>query len=318
MTNKKYQHLTDEQVDHFMDRGYVVLKGAFTKVQAADWTKDLWIRVALDPNDKTTWTTERLHLPALRRQKVKDFCPKAWGAICDLLGGEDRIDEYSSSWGDSFILNLGAPQYENQRVTPKELDNWHSDGDFFLHFLDSPEQALLIIPVFSDIVEGGGGTYIAPGSIGPNAKHLAAHPEGLLPGMGSGPRSIDYRARLEESGDDFVELTGNIGDVILMHPLMLHSASKNSLRRIRIITNPPAALKEPFNFNRENPDDFSLVELKTLKALGKERYDFKPAVPRERLVPARVGIQGAAKKLELERLKEHAVQHGLPIPEICV
>lgn len=77
-------------------------------------------------------------------------------------------------------------------------------------------------------------------------------------------------------------------------------------------------MKEPFDFNRENPDDFSLVELKTLRALGKERYDFKPAVPRKRLVPARVGIQDAEKKIELERLQQHAVSNGLPVPEICV
>lgn len=59
---------------------------------------------------------------------------------------------------------------------------------------------------------------------------------------------------------------------------MLHSASKNHLRLPRIITNPPVSLNEPFNFNRENPDDFSLVEKKTLKELGVERLDFKYVV----------------------------------------
>ena len=56
---------------------------------------------------------------------------------------------------------------------------------------------------------------------------------------------------------------------------MLHSASKNHTRIPRIITNPPAALKEPFKFNRKNPSDFSLVEKKTLDALGVEQLDFK-------------------------------------------
>ena len=49
------------------------------------------------------------------------------------------------------------------------------------------------------------------------------------------------------------------------------------------MTNPPVVLKEPLDFNREDPDDFSLIELATLNALGVERYDFQPAAPREEM-----------------------------------
>jgi hypothetical protein len=49
------------------------------------------------------------------------------------LGGEDRIDEYSSSWGDSFIVNLGTEELLNKEPKhPADLDNWHVDGDFFV------------------------------------------------------------------------------------------------------------------------------------------------------------------------------------------
>ena len=66
-------------------------------------------------------------MPWHHRETVKTFAPKvsrhliihhrwfvlksqkAWAAMKDLLGGEDRIDPESSSWGDSFIVNLGAP-----------------------------------------------------------------------------------------------------------------------------------------------------------------------------------------------------------------
>jgi hypothetical protein len=34
-----------------------------------------------------------------------------------------------------------------------------------VHFLDSPEQGLLAIPLFTDIEEEGGGTMVAPGGI---------------------------------------------------------------------------------------------------------------------------------------------------------
>ena len=85
----------------------------------------------------------------------------------ELLGGEERIDEDSSSWGDSFIVNLGTPELERKgsEIAPPDLSNWHVDGDFFVHFLDSPEQALLVIPLYSDIKSQGGATYIATDGI---------------------------------------------------------------------------------------------------------------------------------------------------------
>jgi hypothetical protein len=53
--------------------------------------------------------------------------------MVDLLGGEERIDAQSSSWGDSFIVNFGTPEVEGaQPKDPKDLENWHVDGDFFV------------------------------------------------------------------------------------------------------------------------------------------------------------------------------------------
>jgi hypothetical protein len=102
---------------------------------------------------------------------------------------------------------------------------------------------------------------------------------------------------------EFHEMTGNTGDVILMHPLMVHSASVNSLRIPRVITNPPVSLKEPFNFDREDPKQYSLVERKTLQALGVDRLKgWRIVGDREYIVPERLRAQEEMKKKELERL----------------
>lgn len=71
------------------------------------------------------------------------------------------------------------------------------------------------------------------------------------------------------SDGSFHEVTGKIGDVYLLHPLLLHSASRNVRRNVRIITNAAVSLKEPFNFKRADPKDYSLVELKTMRDLGR-------------------------------------------------
>ncbi|KAK1232083.1 hypothetical protein PQX77_004801 [Marasmius sp. AFHP31] len=311
----EYKYLCPEDVDHFLERGYIVVKNAFSREKAAEWSETMWIRLALDPNDKTTWERERIHMPFHRREEVARFAPKAWQAISDLLGGEDRIDENSSSWGDSFIVNFGRPDLETAApIHPRELDNWHVDGDFFVHYLDSPEQALLVVPIFSDIKPQGGGTYISPDGIDIVANYLAAHPEGVLPtGLSFTPSTSSVTEPRDDPGYislldtakkcvNFVELTGEVGDVVLLHPLMLHSASKNHLRVPRVITNPPVGLKEPFKFDRERAKDYSLVERKTLKALGKDRLDFQITTERRKIVPKRAVDQGKVLEEERRRL----------------
>lgn len=105
--------------------------------------------------------------------------------------------------------------------------------------------------------------------------------------------------------DSFLEMTGEVGDVVLMHPLMLHTASKNLRRDIRIITNPPVALKEPFCFDRKNKDEYSLVELKTLRDLGMPDGipAWKITGERKEWISRRIKCQEELKRKELERLK---------------
>jgi hypothetical protein len=114
--------------------------------------------------------------------------------------------------------------------------------------------------------------------------------------------NLDWYCNIVKQCSDFHEMTGKIGDVVLMHPLMAHSASRNSLRIPRIITNPPVSLNESFNFNRENPEGYSLVELKTLQALGKKRLQgWQATGPRERIVPERMRNVEEMRKFEMER-----------------
>jgi hypothetical protein len=92
--------------------------------------------------------------------------------------------------------------------------------------------------------------------------------------------------------ESFVEVTGQTGDVFILHPFMLHSSSRNLRRLPRIITNPPVMLKEPFNYDRVNPDEYSLVEQKTLRELGHPEglRGWEITGPRERIVPTRVEV----------------------------
>jgi len=129
------------------------------------------------------------------------------------------------------------------------------------------------------------------------ARFLAEHPEGVL------PTDFDFTA-LARQCSSFVELTGRVGDVVLMHPYLLHATSQNVIRHGRLITNPPIALSEPMQFDRADPGDHSPVERAVLAGLGVERLDFRRTGEPEVVVPERVLQQRRREAAEAQRLAQ--------------
>lgn len=111
------------------------------------------------------------------------------------------------------------------------------------------------------------------------------------------PEGTPFYSNIVKNCSDFHQMTGKVGDVVLLHPLMCHSISVNSLRHPRVITNPPVSLKQPFNFDRDDPSKYSLVEKKTLQMLDKDRLSgWKIKGKREFVVPER--LKGTSRSSE--------------------
>ena len=49
------QFLSDEQIEHFMTRGHVVIRSCFSREAAQEWIDKAWMRMGYDPHDATTW-----------------------------------------------------------------------------------------------------------------------------------------------------------------------------------------------------------------------------------------------------------------------
>jgi hypothetical protein len=286
--------LNDHEVEHFVRHGYVVVEDSFDPADAREWVERAWLRLGYDPDRPEQWVEKRIHLSSLASVDAHDFAPKAWAAAVQLLGGEDRV-ELPWRWSDGFIANLGVGDDREWQPPSAEVGGWHKDGDFFRHFLDSPEQGLLTIVLWTDMQHRGGGTFIAADSVSVVARYLAEHPEGVL------STEFDF-AGLARQCSDFRELTGKAGDVVLMHPYLLHATSQNVMRHGRLITNPPIALRQPLQLDRADPDELSSVERAVLHGLGVERFDFTPTADRELVVPERVREQQHREAAEAERL----------------
>lgn len=300
-----YRELSDDQVEQFLTDGYVVIRGCFTREAASEYTESLWTRLGYAPDDPATWAEPSVHMPSHHTIDVATFAPKAWGAVCDLVGGPSRISAAQPyTWNDGFIVNLWEGADRPWADASPAAPGWHKDGDFFRHFLDSPEQGLLTLVLWSDVRHQGGATFVAADSVAPVARFLAAHPQGVYPvevpaPPGESPPRFSYPDLIGQCAR-FAEATGEVGDVYLLHPYVLHAKAQNVLRLPRFITNPPLTLAEPLRFDRSS--DHSLVELAVLRALGVSRYEFTPTGPREELEPERVRLQRAMKERERERL----------------
>jgi len=309
-----FKHLSQDDVDQFLEKGYVVLKNAIPEESLKSFLETVWVRLGMDEHDKSTWTKEEIHMPRHRCVHISDFAPKVWGAMSELMGGEDRVDYKTASWGDGFICNLGNPAYDpNEVIDPRDFGGtWHVDGDWFRHSLDSECQALECLVLFSDVEDRAGPTYICTDGIAKVAKWLLDHPEGsidMCDPEGSGNKVVP---KFVKECNDFVKLTGKTGDVFLCHFLTPHSRSRNHIRNSRFIVNPFVSFSEPMKLKRENPSDYSLIELKTLKDLDLDWVDFKMTAPRYRFMPRTKAKKDALIQEELQRLNEWSEKTGRP------
>jgi ectoine hydroxylase-related dioxygenase (phytanoyl-CoA dioxygenase family) len=138
---------------------------------------------------------------------------------------------------------------------PPYGEDWHVDG-VFLHFINSPKLAVLNLFCFSTVDPGGGGTLLVEGSHRLAAKILwEAYPAGLEPSeLGAGI----CRVWDASSWPGVVEVTADEGDVVLGHPLLLHSSNPNYGDRVRVMAQPQFDMTEP---KRTVGSDLSPVEV---------------------------------------------------------
>ena len=249
--------LTPSEIEQFIRDGYVVLREAFPRSVAAAVRDVLWHKLNISPTDRSAWTKPVVHL-----QKTFDeppfsaaFTERLWSGYDDVMG-EERYQRYQGlGWWPVAFPGFDAPPWR----APE--GGWHVDGIQFHHRIYSRDQGLLPIFVFSDIGPGDGGTAVDAGSHLRTARILAAaEPAGLT--------IQELSKKVNETRPDRpIEMTGRAGDVVLLHPFMLHTRSANTGNSVRFICNPCVVLKEHMNLKRANTDEYSPVERAIVNAL---------------------------------------------------
>jgi hypothetical protein len=244
--------LTLAEREAFDRDGFVRLRGAFEGAGAME--DRMWqflARRGVDRADGATWPTgDTRHLQKLLREPV--FMPiggpTTTAAIDDLLG-QNRWAR-PEHWGE-FLVTF--PEPERTWMVPRL---WHTDAAY-----TDPLRPLLGVMVFSFLnrVESrGGGTLVVAGSHRLIARFVAGRPEAAdersavtrkafyqshpwLAGLLTAGDDPDRCERLTTEADvdglpaRLVELTGDPGDIVMVHPLLAHCVSPNCGRQPRFM-----------------------------------------------------------------------------------
>lgn len=270
-----YQVLTQTHIDQFLERGWCAVEDCFSPDVAAKLCSRWMEEQGLDPARPLEWGFVKMHRGLKERLVAKDFAPKAYAAAEDLVGG-DNIETWT--WG-GFIVNVSLHR-DQPWAMPKLDQGWHIDGDFFQHFLDSREQGLLSLQVFSDVEPQGGATVVSEGSYQPICRMLKDYLEGL------DPHQVVVEAKKVVPFNAQREACAKAGTVIFLHPFMLHASSPNVKGPPRFIMNAPPILKKHFRF--DNWETASVVERSIIQACGGKPFEFKISGERRRITPDRL------------------------------
>jgi hypothetical protein len=236
----------DQTLEHFRLHGWMRAPQAFDADQAARMRDVAWGGMedaGVRRDDPSTWTIERpAKLQGLKTDPAFEAVgsPRLLATIEALLG--TRAFERPKTWGALFIA------FPSDGAWEVPASGWHADANYRSQLW--PPKGVQTHALFGDVAPRGGATLILSGSHRlihdwfqrnpPPAAARSADMRKLLQGHpyirdlhtpgDPGQRLARFMDRAEQVDGvplQVIENTGAAGDVILLHPLLLHVASRN-------------------------------------------------------------------------------------------
>jgi len=254
--------LTTDQVDAFIECGFVKIEGAFSRSLADEARAILWRDTGCDPVDPLTWDKPVVRLgfysqtPFLQAANTRTL-----HLAFDRLVGSGRWVPRGNL--GTFPVRFPSP------MDPGDT-GWHVDpsfgpaGDDFLSWrvnVTSRGRALLMLFLFSDVDVDDAPTRLRVGSHIDIARRLARAGD-----QGMTLRELATNGFAESEYRPEALATGEAGTVYLCHPFLVHAAQPHRGTRPRFMAQPPLVPVGELELNR--PDGrYSPVELAVRRAL---------------------------------------------------
>lgn len=258
--------LSGEQVEGFVERGFVHVPQAFERELALACQAFLWRDTGFDPADPATWTA-----PVVR---VGDHAEEPFRLAANTPALTEAFDQLvgPGRWVPRPSLG-GFPLRFPHPADPQDT-GWHMEGSYlpdgetwpWLN-LRSRGRALLMLFLFTEVGPDDAPTRIKVGS------HLDV-PEFLEPAGDRGRSMLALSKRMAAAGkldapDRATALaTGQPGDVYLCHPFLIHGAQPHRGRKPRFMAQPPLYPAGELALDRAD-GDYSPVERAVRRGLGR-------------------------------------------------
>ena len=249
--------LTPADLERFERDGYVVVRQAFPRADALDmeqrWWRELEDAHGIRAGDRSSWHQIQGDLKAAKRDRIQAriLTERVSGVLDELLGPAAWLPP--RDWGRAIATFPRSGAWE----LPTRL--WHWDNPSDPH-LDRP-RGLFVVSFIGPVAPGGGGTLILSGSprlVIQHDRRLSASQRRELGGSvwerfgrqhpwlmaltGQAPSPADRAAAFMNTGAivdgvplRVVELTGEPGDMVFCHPVMVHCAAPNRGTRPRFM-----------------------------------------------------------------------------------
>jgi len=232
--------LSEAQTRQFIEDGYTVARGLLPPDLVAGTREALLAAMGIHVDDPETWDSKSVS-DDLGAIALTEPCRTAEvEAVAEQLVGPSFVpglchSPYLEARGVAPALIRGyIPVLNFPRPGPRQFQKpsgYHIDG-MHLTTLWPVKHFLVVFAYLTDVVEYGGATTVLPGS------HRQVFTHWLREGHpgSTHPPDLEYAAP--------VPLTGQAGDVLVLHYLTVHSGSANHSDQIRVGLN-TAVMPDP-------------------------------------------------------------------------
>ncbi len=238
--------LTLEQINSFINRGYIRIENAFPTEIADDCRAILWKATACDPDNPDTWTQPVIRIGELDHEPFRNAAnsPFLHRAFDQLVGKDNWLPR----------LTMGSFPIRFPGKEPANDTGWHVDASFpgedannYFEWrinIHSKTRGLLMLFLFSDVSEQDAPTILKVGSHFEVAKILGPERE-------RGLSFIELAQRLSAiPAKEEIVATGKAGTVYLCHPFIVHAAQNHRGTTPKFMAQPPLLTRNDFNIHK--------------------------------------------------------------------